>query len=104
MRTASNAPFEPTLCSAEAMNQLVEYSLSPPRGPDCWISARKAFAMNMVFQLPRWVVTIGIGQAAGFAEVPEARFMRNMPAAFMSVMFIAGMFIGGMFIGGMSGV
>jgi len=52
--------------------------------------------MNMVFQLPRWVITIGIGQAAGFAEVPDARFMRNMPAAFMSVMFIAGMFIGGM--------
>jgi len=27
---------------------------------------------------------IGIGQEAGFAEVPEARFMRNMLAGFIS--------------------
>jgi hypothetical protein len=33
---------------------------------------------------------IGMGQAAGFSEVPEAMFMRNMLAGFMSTMLIAG--------------
>ncbi len=40
--------------------------------------------MNMVFHAPACSMTIGMGQAAGLAEVPEARFIRNMPAAFMS--------------------
>ena len=39
--------------------------------------------MNMVFQLPKCVMTIGMGHASGLAEVPDARFMRNMPAGFM---------------------
>jgi hypothetical protein len=96
IRSVWNAPLAPTLCSADAMNQLAEYSLSPPRGPDSWVSTRKAVPMNMVFQLPGCVMIIGIGQDAGFAAVPDASFIRNIPAGFISPMFIPGMFIPGM--------
>jgi hypothetical protein len=44
--------------------------------------------MNMVFQEPKWVITIGIGPEAGFDEVPEARSMRYMLAGFISTIFI----------------
>jgi hypothetical protein len=33
---------------------------------------------------------IGIGHEAGFADVPDARFMRNMLAGFISALVIAG--------------
>ena len=71
--TVSNAPFAPALCSADAMNQFVEYSLSPPRGPDCWMSETNAVPMNMAFQFPNCVISMGMGDDAGFADVPEAR-------------------------------
>src|ERR1017187_6518950 len=77
--SVSNAPFAPALCSAEAMNQFVEYSLSPPRGPDCWISDTKAVPMNMAFQLA--ICFMGMGYDAGFADVPEASPIRNMPGS-----------------------
>jgi hypothetical protein len=32
---------------------------------------------------------IGIGHEAGFADVPDARFMRNMLAGFISAMVVA---------------
>ncbi len=40
--------------------------------------------MNIVFQCPKCSMSIGIGHDAGFAEVPEARFIRNRLLAFMS--------------------
>ena len=84
INTDSNAPFAPARCSAVAMNQFVEYSLSPPRGPDCWMSDTKAVPMNVAFQLPNCVISMGIGHAAGFADVPEARPMRDISAGFIS--------------------
>ena len=88
--SASKAPLDPMRCPAEAMNQLVEYNLSPPCGPDCWISERKPSPMNMVFQFPKWVMIMGMGHASGFCEVPDERFMRYIPAGFMSPMLIPG--------------
>jgi hypothetical protein len=44
--------------------------------------------MNMVFQEPKCVITIGIGQDAGLDDVPEARFMRCMLAGFISTIFM----------------
>src|ERR1039457_7343052 len=84
--SVSNAPFAPALCSADAMNQFVEYSLSPPRGEDCWMPDTNATPINMAFQLPTCVISMGIGYDAGFADVPEARPIRNMPGAFISAM------------------
>src|SRR5437764_5246112 len=40
--------------------------------------------MNIVFQPPNRFIGIGICHPAGFIEVPEATFMRYMPAAFIS--------------------
>jgi len=62
--------------------------LSPPRGPDCWVSIRRPCPMNIVFHDPKWVMIIGMGQAGAFSEVPDARFMRNMLAGVMSTMFM----------------
>src|ERR1700691_3349214 len=82
----SDAALAPARCSAVAMNQLVEYSLSPPRGPDCWMSDTKAVPIKVAFQLPNCVISMGIGHDAGFADVPEAKPIRNMPGAFISAM------------------
>src|ERR1019366_3762387 len=46
----------------------------------------KAVPMNMAFQFPNCVIGMGIGYDAGFADVPEARTMRNMPGASISDM------------------
>ena len=46
--------------------------------------------MNIVFQFPKCVMIIGMGHAAGFSDVPDARVIKDMPAAFMSTMFIPG--------------
>src|SRR5580700_1049354 len=81
MSSVSNAPFVPTLCSADAMNQFVEYNLSPPRGPDCWMSDTNPTPMNMALQSPYWVIIMGAGYDAGFADVPEARPIKNMPGS-----------------------
>ena len=35
----------------------------------------------MAFQSPNCVISMGIGHAAGFAEVPEARPMSNVPGS-----------------------
>ena len=43
-------------------------------------------AINIVFQAPKCVITMGMGHDAGLAEVPEARFIRNIEAGFMSTM------------------
>ena len=69
--------------------------MSPPRGPDCWVLTMYPAPMNMVFQEPKCVITIGIGHDAGFDEVPEARFMRNMLAGFISTMFMLPIAAGG---------
>ncbi len=84
MSSASKAPFAPARCWADAMNQFGEYSLSPPRGPDCWMSDTNAVPMNMTFQLLSCVISMDIGSDAGLADVPEASPMRYMPASFMS--------------------
>jgi hypothetical protein len=42
--------------------------------------------MNMAFQEPKCVINMGMGADAGLAEVPEARFIRDMAAGFMSTM------------------
>jgi hypothetical protein len=58
--------------------------------------------MNMAFQEPRCAINIGMGQDNGFTEVPEAMFIRDMAAGFMSDgIFMPGMFIPGIFIPGM---
>ena len=44
--------------------------------------------MNMALQEPIRVITIGMDHADGFTAVPEARFIRYMPAGFMSIMFM----------------
>src|ERR1700733_11716418 len=48
----------------------------------------KPSPMNIVFHDPKWVITIGMGKAAAFTEVPDARFMRYVLAGFISTMFI----------------
>jgi hypothetical protein len=50
--------------------------------------------IDIVFQEPKALITIGIGQDAGLAEVPDARFMRYMLAGFISTIFMPG--IGGL--------
>jgi len=40
--------------------------------------------MNIVLQLPACNIVIGIGQASGLADVPDARFIRYIPAGFIS--------------------
>jgi RNA polymerase sigma-70 factor (ECF subfamily) len=45
--------------------------------------------MNMVFQLPRGFMIMGMGHDAGFAEVPDARPARNILEGFMSTMFMS---------------
>ncbi len=42
--------------------------------------------MNIVFQRPKWTISIGIGHDKGFCEVPDARFIRYSPAGFISTM------------------
>jgi hypothetical protein len=53
--------------------------------------------MNMVFHEPRWVMSMGMFQDAGFADVPEARFISDIAAGFMSAMG-PGMFMPGIFM------
>src|SRR5438034_11320870 len=66
----------PSECCADAMPQFVEYSLSPPRGPLCCVSTRKAWPMYIkVHELLR-CMSIGEGQASGLRLVPEARLIR----------------------------
>jgi len=48
--------------------------------------------MNIAFHDPKWVINIGMGQEAGLAAVPDDKFMRNMPAGFISTIFMSGMF------------
>ncbi len=52
------------------MNELGEYSLSPPRGPDCCVSTRNAVPMNIVFQFPKCIMSMGMGHEAGFCGSP----------------------------------
>src|SRR4051812_30424706 len=47
--------------------------------------------MNIVFHDPKCFMSIGIGHDAGLADVPDDRFMRNMPAGFMLDIFMPGM-------------
>src|ERR1017187_2456062 len=84
--SVSNAPFAPALCSADAMNQFVEYSLAAPWTGEGWLPDTNATPINMAFQLPTCVISMGIGYDAGFADVPEARPTRNMPPARISAM------------------
>jgi hypothetical protein len=46
--------------------------------------------MSIAFRFPKWVMIIGMGHNAGYTDVPEASFMRNMPDGFMTAMLIAG--------------
>lgn len=52
--------------------------------------------INIVFQEPIGLISMGIGQPAGFIAVPEDRFRRNIPAAFMSTIRMAAVCIPGM--------
>jgi hypothetical protein len=49
--------------------------------------------MELKVQLPDVVVSIGMGQAAGLTELPEARFMRNDWAGGVLDMSMPGMFM-----------
>jgi hypothetical protein len=49
--------------------------------------------MELKVQLPAVVVSIGMGQAAGLREVPEARFMRKDWAGGVPAMSIPGIFM-----------
>jgi hypothetical protein len=40
--------------------------------------------MNIEFQFPKCIISIGMGHDTGFSDVPEDRFMRDIPAGFMS--------------------
>ena len=61
--------------------------------------------MNMVFQEPKCVISIGMSQDAGFTAVPDAIFISDMDAAFISTMFVIvddpGMLVCGIFMPGM---
>src|SRR5580704_7033941 len=82
----SNAAFDPSGCWNAPMNQLVEYNLSPPRGPDSWVSTTKPLAMNIPSQPdPRLVRIIGMGHDSGLTDVPDARFIRYMLASFIAM-------------------
>src|SRR5271166_448389 len=71
------------LCPAENMKAFGEYSLSPPRGPDCCVSTRNAVPMNIRSHEPARVISMGMAQDAGFRLVPDAVSMRYMPASFI---------------------
>src|SRR5437763_247108 len=58
-------PPEPTFRTALSIPQLVEYSLSPPLGPDCCVSTTKACAIHIRCQPPAFCISIGIGHADG---------------------------------------
>src|SRR3569623_492424 len=75
---------EPNLWIAEPMIQFAEYSLSPPRGPPCCVSARNPWPMIIVFQEPSLGINIGMGQLSGLRLVPDAIRIRYIPASFMS--------------------
>src|ERR1022692_1000463 len=70
-------------CEAENMNAFGEYNLSPPRGPLCCLSTMKACPMNIRFHAPPPRISMGIGHESGFMLVPDAMFMRYIPASFM---------------------
>ncbi len=65
------------------MNQFGAYSLSPPRGPDCCVSTRYPWPINIRFQDPAFGASIGICQDCGFILVPDAVFIRYIPASFI---------------------
>ena len=46
--------------------------------------------MNMRVHWPTVRVIMGMGQAEGLRLVPDASFIRNMPAWFITPMFIPG--------------
>ena len=81
-RSMSDPPA--TLCMAPSIPQLLEYSLSPPRGPDCCVSTTNAWPIHIKCQLPARVISIGMGHADGWIPVPELSFIRNIPEEFMS--------------------
>src|SRR5579864_1318610 len=84
MMSASNDDFASSGCPKAAMNQLVENNLSPPRGPDCCVSTRNAVPMNIAdHPCPGDAMVIFIGADCGFADVPDARFIRYMPESLM---------------------
>src|SRR5271155_941042 len=64
-------PLAPSWCVAMGMIQLVEKSLSAPRGPLCWVSARKAVPWSMRVQPRYWLMIMGTGVEAGSMLVPE---------------------------------
>ena len=53
------------------MNQLVEKSLSAPRGPLCCVSVMKTLAWNISIHGPFIVISIGVGVETGSALVPD---------------------------------
>jgi len=63
------------------------------RAPDCRVSVMNPWAMNIAFHWPNRFIRIGIGQPAGFIDVPDDKFIRNMPAAFMSPICMSPIFM-----------
>src|SRR5215471_2243669 len=53
------------------------------RGPLCCVFTMNAWPMNMRLQLPASVIIMGVWAAQGFMQVPDAMFIRYMPARFM---------------------
>jgi hypothetical protein len=58
--------------------------LAGNRRPDCCVSTMNPVPMKVVFHFPKCIITIGIGEEVGFVAVPEARFIRDMPAGLIS--------------------
>ncbi|MBI3281624.1 MAG: hypothetical protein HYZ57_17495 [Acidobacteria bacterium] len=63
--------------------------MSRPRGPDCWVETQKACPIHARRQPPVPVISIGMGQAAGWNAVPELSAIRNISAGFIGEWSIA---------------
>src|SRR5580704_7549123 len=73
------------------MIQLVEKSLSAPRGPLCWVSERKAVPWSMRVQPLYWLMIMATGVDAGSMLVPElvwasSASMRVAGGSYMSML------------------
>ena len=72
------------------MNQLGAKNLSPPRGPVCCSSVKKAIPWNMNVHAPARLWIMSMGDDRGLTLVPEAACSAGMAGA-GSPMFMPGM-------------
>src|ERR1700690_365919 len=73
---------------AIGIHQLVENSLSAPRGPLCWISLRNASPWNISVQPALVVMSISNGGELGSASVPEVAWWRRDSPGEAAAIFI----------------